>query len=618
MRISRIQIENFRNFKFLDVNLGQNIILVGENKSGKSNFVDALRLVLDPSLSDNDRRLEASDFWDGDGEAPFDGRDIRISIQFTNFADSENLDQLPLSWLSDCLIEIVPQKIAQITYLYFNDGENDTPIADDYNFKIYPGNKKDEQFDYKGMQKSIPLQLIEALRDIASDARVWHKSPLKKLLDLSDISADELQPFADRIKVISDEILQIPSIMAIENDINMRTNGMIGNLYQIDTELGLNATTPQAILETLRLYAEGEKHRSLNQISLGMQNVLYLALLSLLLEKKQIRVNKRKEPFLPMMALEEPEAHLHPHLQRLVFKDFLALAETRKQPVIITTHSPHLASSASLNDLVLLRQSNNGSIAVSAYDFTKTLESRAKKDLERFLDITKSEMLFSKGVIFVEGDVEILLVSEFANILGRPLDKFGISICNVYGAEFRHVVTLAHKFQIPFVVLTDGDKYRQVKGLQRAIDLIEIISLRIKQKLQILYDQGHKNKVSRYLTMLGIFVNDWTLEPTLIDAGLSNELKNTFTELGDELGEKVRAGAKYIDDFLAFPDDTKMEKILGAISDTRWGKGRFAQRLVVHIIEKSQTLDTQDKKNRIVPQYIKDAIIFLTNKVSKN
>ena len=618
MRISRIQIENFRNFKFLDVNLGQNIVLVGENKSGKSNFIDALRLVLDPSLSDNDRRLEASDFWDGDGEAPFDGREIRISIQFTNFADSENLEQLPLSWLSDCLIEIAPKKIAQITYLYFNDGENDSPIADDYNYKIYPANKKNEEFDYKGMQKSIPLQLIEALRDIASDARVWHKSPLKKLLALSDISADELQPFADRIKAISDEILQIPSIMAIENDINIRTNGMIGSLYQIDTELGLSATTPDAILETLRLYAEGKKHRSLNQISLGMQNVLYLALLSLLLEKKQIKVNKKKEPFLPIMALEEPEAHLHPHLQRLVFKDFLALADTRKQPVIITTHSPYLASSASLNDLVLLRQSNKGSIAASAYDFTKTLGSREKKDLERFLDITKSEMLFSKGVIFVEGDVEILLVSEFANILGRPLDTFGISICNVYGAEFRHVVTLAYKFQIPFVVLTDGDKYRQVKGLQRAIDLMEIISLPIKRKLQVLYDQGNKNKVSRYLTMLGIFVNDWTLEPTLIEAGLSNELKNTFTELGDELGEKVRAGAKYIDDFLASPDDTKMEKILGAISDTRWGKGRFAQRLVVHVIEKSQTLDTQDKKDRIVPRYIKDAIIFLTNKVSKN
>lgn len=615
MRICRVKIENFRNFKFLDVNLGQNIVLVGENKSGKSNFIEALRLVLDPSLSDNDRRLEASDFWDGTGELPFDGREIKISIQFTDFADSENPEQLPLSWLSDCLIETTPKKIAQITYLYFNDGENESPVADDYNFKIYPGINKDKQFDYKGMQKSIPLQVIEALRDIASDARVWHRSPLKKLLDLSDISSNELKPFADRIKAISDEILQIPSILALESDINARTGSMVGKLYQVDTELGLNATTPEAILETLRLYAEGEKHRSLDQISLGMQNVLYLALLSLLLEKKQIRINKKKEPFLPLMALEEPEAHLHPHLQRLVFKDFLALAETRKQPVIITTHSPHLASSASLNDLVLLRQSGKGSIATSAFDFTKTLAPREKKDLERFLDITKSEMLFSKGVIFVEGDVEVLLVSEFANILGRPLDTFGISICNVYGTEFRHVVTLAHKFQIPFVVLTDGDKFRPVKGMQRAIDLIEIISLPIKQKLQVFYDQGNKDKVSRYLRMLGIFVNDWTLEPTLIEAGLGNELKNTFVELGKELGEKVRAGAQHIDDYLAAPDDSKMENILGAIADTRWGKGRFAHRLVVHIVEKSQTLDTQDKKDAIVPLYIKNAILYLTNKI---
>jgi putative ATP-dependent endonuclease of OLD family len=57
VRISRVCIENFRNFKLLDVELGQNIVLVGENKSGKSNFIEALRLVLDPSLSDSDRQL---------------------------------------------------------------------------------------------------------------------------------------------------------------------------------------------------------------------------------------------------------------------------------------------------------------------------------------------------------------------------------------------------------------------------------------------------------------------------------------------------------------------------------------------------------------------------------
>ncbi len=616
MRISRVQIENFRNFKHLDVKLGQNIVLVGENKSGKSNFIEALRLILDPSLSDNDRLLDENDFWDGDGSLPFDGRQIKISVQFTDFADAEKPEELPLSWLADCIIATSPQKTAQLTYLFYNNGESDIPVADDYSFKIYPGTLEDKQFD-KGMQRNIPLQVIEALRDMVADARVWHRSPLKKLLELSEIAKDDLKPFADRIKTVSDEILQIPAIQKIEADINVRTKRMVGELYLINTELGLNATSPEAILEALRMFAESGKHRPLDRISLGMQNVLYLALLSLLLEKQQIKRNKKKEPFLPILALEEPEAHLHPHLQRLVFKDFLDLAKARKQPVVITTHSPHLASSASINDLVLLRQSRQGSIAMSAYEFTKTLSLREQKDLERFLDITKSEMLFSKGVVFVEGDVEILLVSEFANILGKPLDRYGISVCNVYGTEFRHVVRLAHSLQIPFVVLTDGDKFNPVKGIQRAIRVIECIRPTLAQKLQTMYETGRNEKVLRYLKMLGVFINEWTLEPTLLESGLGDELKNTFEELGVELGEQVKVGSEYIDEYMASADDAKMKKILRAIADARWGKGRFAHRLVKHIVEKAESLKSQNQKDAIVPTYIRDAIVYLTNKIAQ-
>lgn len=81
MRISYICIENFRNFKKCEVNLGQNIILIGENKAGKSNFITALRLVLDPLQN---RQLTADDFWGGSGY-PFDGRSIQVTVRITDF-----------------------------------------------------------------------------------------------------------------------------------------------------------------------------------------------------------------------------------------------------------------------------------------------------------------------------------------------------------------------------------------------------------------------------------------------------------------------------------------------------------------------------------------------------
>jgi putative ATP-dependent endonuclease of OLD family len=319
------------------------------------------------------------------------------------------------------------------------------------------------------------------------------------------------------------------------------------------------------------------------------------------------------------VALEEPESHLHPHLQRLVFRDFLSAAQNRKQPVLISTHSPHLVSATSIKNLVLLKDCGlDGSKAVSAYKFVQSLDDRSYKDLERFLDITKSEMIFSKGVVFVEGDVEMLLIPEFAEILKKPLDQFGISVCNVYGTHFGHVVTLANELDIPFIVLTDGDKFEEVTGLKRAINLLERLNPLRQKRLQILHDDGRKDRkaaVRKFLRCKGIFVNEWTLEPSLLESGLADELKQTFDELGEELGQKVRAGSNHIDSYLNSKTDENMKKILAAIADTRWGKGRFAQRLVSHIRARSELLVTQDQKNAIVPEYIKSGIEFLIKRV---
>jgi len=89
VRISRIQIQNFRNFQQLDVQLDTHAVIVGENKVGKSNLLYALRLLLDPSLPDTARQLRNEDFWDG-LKRPLTKNDrICISIDITDFEDNE-------------------------------------------------------------------------------------------------------------------------------------------------------------------------------------------------------------------------------------------------------------------------------------------------------------------------------------------------------------------------------------------------------------------------------------------------------------------------------------------------------------------------------------------------
>ena len=611
MRISYVSIENFRNFRHLEVELGQNIVMVGENRAGKSNFIYALRLVLDPTLSARDRYLQAQDFWDG--EEPFKGREIKITIRLTDFADPENPEMLPLSWLSNCLIQGTEQPTAQLTYIYYNDRNHDAPdqsTFEDYEYKIFPGDDHSQSFEQiHGMRRNIPLETIDALRDIAGDTRSWRRSPLRRLIELSEIKADLFEPSASKIQTQNEEVRKLTPVSKLQAEIEGEFNEMVGEICASMPSLSLSSITASELLRSLTLHMDGDKRRDVDQISLGLQNALYLALLSLLLDKQETLQAREKQPFLPLVALEEPEAHLHPHLQRLIFNHFLDKARKRKQPVIISTHSPHLATTADVRDIVLFRDlCSNGACAVSAYTTLSTLSPRERKDLSRFLDITKAEMLFAKGVIFVEGDVEVLLITEFADLLGVPLDRLGISVCNVVGVHFSHVVMLANKLNIPFVLLSDGDKHLSVDGVQRVLSLGEIFPPERAKHIQSLHDDGQD--VNSYLKEQGVFLNSWTLEVDLIEAGNSDVMKTVFEELGGELGVQVRAGITHVDRYVADPSDENMQAVLTAIDDSRWGKGRYAHRLVNQLREKAATLDSEGKRAR-VPQYIRASLEFL-------
>jgi predicted ATP-dependent endonuclease of OLD family len=97
MHISRVQIENFRNFHRLDVAVNAHAVIVGENKIGKSNLVYALRLVLDPSLPESARQLKEEDFWDGLPRPLTRNDAITISLDFADFEDHDTAQALEMT-----------------------------------------------------------------------------------------------------------------------------------------------------------------------------------------------------------------------------------------------------------------------------------------------------------------------------------------------------------------------------------------------------------------------------------------------------------------------------------------------------------------------------------------
>lgn len=570
MRISRIYIRNFRNFKELDVALDANTVIVGENRVGKSNLIFALRLLLDPTLPDSARQLRQEDFWDGLPRPLKKTDQIEISIEFAGFENTPNL----LASLGDHLVQPKPM-VARLTYLFQSKPtlKNSPEKDSDFEFIVFGGGRPEKAVSHN-VRRRIPLNVLPALRDAESDLGNWRNSPLRPLLDAvaSQIDKKTLKDVAMGVSAATNKLKEIVEINTLQEEIREQLDAMVGPAHSGDTVLGFSPTDPQRLIRTLRILVDGGV-RGIAEASLGTANLLYLGLKSL--EMRQlIKQGDRDHVFL---AIEEPEAHLHPHLQRLTYKEFLRarVTDPKAKPedkpsltAFLTTHSPHIASVSPLRSIVLLRRDGAPENTKGFSTAEMDLSEQEVLDLERYLDVTRGEMLFAKGVILVEGDAERFLIPALALALGHDLDRLGISVCSVAGTNFTPYVKLLSPagLSIPFVVLTDYDPQSDGGNLgeKRAVELVKLLSRE---------DELRGKKSEELLRMApgnGIFLGQHTLEIDLFNCGRHKSMCTTLQALTEN-----KAVVKRADAWAADPKTLDPEQFLKDLETI--GKGRFAQ-----------------------------------------
>lgn len=452
MKLSKLYIKGFRNFKEATINFNNQSLIIGANDVGKTNLLYALRILLDRGFSDLDLELKESDFY-----AYEETNEVIITAFFDDIKEDCILSKMKGDISGDGKLVIKYLATKGEDYKFFcgkSDADEDLhEYAIPYYRKVlnikYINSKRDF-WGYINKTKNILLQQAKEERSAET-------------IDMDDALYKQI---SDKLKEVDSQIPELSYVKNATEQINEELNKLAIHNQEQKVVFDTASTDTDSVINKISITSKhGDKKLLIG--GEGRLNQIYLSLWA-----SQNRISEYSNE-VSILCVEEPEAYLHPHQQRELAR---YLCQVLKGQVILTSHSPYIVCEFSPNSIMRLYKDDQETKVAS--DGCSSVIEEGFDGFGYRMSVIPAEAFFADCVILVEGQSELIFYKTLAKQIGIDLDRLNISILSVEGVGFYTYAKILGALGIYWVARTDNDIFKiqhqdayRFAGIERGLEL---------------------------------------------------------------------------------------------------------------------------------------------------
>lgn len=508
MKLSKLKLHNYRCFgcdeQVIDI---ENITaFIGNNSSGKTAALLALNCLF--SNNSNDRILKRSDFNLPKNMKPeeLESQELYIEAIFT-FDELENKKEgtfsVPTFFKS--LVVDNPNGMPYLRIRLEATWEKSSNVEGAIESKIYyitcPESEEiTEEFKTCANRKDldrIRVIYVPAVRDPSKQLKNVSGTMIHQIMNHINWSPTIQEKVKIKIQELNDQFLEEKGVSILGSSINTQWETYDSDMRYSNAQLRFNSTDIDSSIqksEVVFLPTITGKECTINDMSDGLRSLFYISLVDSILDveskiQQEIVIDpehvsfNHNPPILTIIALEEPENHIAPHLIGQLVSNLNKIALKNNAQTVLTSHSTAIIKRFDPEKIRCFRLDIN--------DCTTKVRSITWPDKEKMTDQYKfikeavkayPELYFAKLVILGEGDSEEIILPKIWNAKNGNIDTSGISIVPLGGRHVNHFWRLLNDLNIPYITLLDLDKEREGGGWGR-------IKYAIDQLIQNGYDK---------------------------------------------------------------------------------------------------------------------------------